>query len=202
MSPQSDDKESVFVDRRKSPENLRSVIDVEFNEWNRRRDDNLKAKLDALIAYHALSLTTRADALNTAIARIQGDTSACSMRCNKQVAEFYGLINGLRHDYVREFEKFKAHEIAADKEFSKIHIRIKELEDKLNKTREELDTKIDSLEMDTESNHNNLKTRFTVLENWKSMNWKQTLIWGACAVVALIQLLSWLQKMIHIKPMP
>ena len=187
MNPHSGEDGEIFVDRRRVPTDVRSVIDNELHEWNRRRDDSLKLKLDALISYHSLSLTTRADALNTAITRIQGDTSACSARCEKQVSEFYELINRLRHDHIREFEKLKVHEIVAEKEFGKVQTAIKELS-----------IRIDNLKKDTEDNHGKLKDRFILLENWKSMDWKQTLIWSACALAAVVQVLYWIhQKLYH-----
>jgi len=196
---ESDDTH-VFVDRRKIPEDLRSVLNTEIQDLNRRRDDSLKAKLDAIIAYHSLSLSTRADALNTAINRIQGDTTACSIRCTRQVAEFYNLINEIKQNYVREFEKFKAHESHSDKRFSDLSKFVEELDSRISKVRKELDIKIDSLEKDIEKDFSDLKTRFTVLENWKSMNWKQTLIWGACALIGLVKVLDWVHDKFQVVP--
>jgi len=200
MSESNDNNGSVFVDRRKMPEDLRSVLSNEIQDLNRRRDDSLKIKLDAIVAYHNLCLSTKADALNTAITRIQGDTSACAYRCAKQVAEFYNLINEIKQNQVREIEKFISHETHSDRRFGDLVKFVKELDEKVTDTRKELDEKIDSLEKDTEKEHGDLKTRFTVLENWKAMNWKQTLIWGACALVALMQVLHWLGEKLKIVP--
>jgi hypothetical protein len=187
--PESDP--AIFVDRRKMPEDLRSVMASEFSEWNKRRDDNLKAKLEALEKFANLALATRADALSIGITRIQGDTTACAMRCHKQVAEFYTLINNLEKGHIRELEKAKAHEVASEKTFYDIAFELKAGVARSARHRKELDTKIDSLEKD-------LKKRVETLENWRALDWKQTLIYVGAVLLGLMQIFTWAQKFIHI----
>lgn len=192
-------EEPVFVDRRKMPEDLRSVMASEFTEWNRRRDDNLRMKMEAMEKFGNLSMTTRADALNIAITRVQGDNAACSMRCSKQVAEFYNLINALEKDYVREFEKFKAHECVSSKAFTDVETELKVAAARSARHRKELDTKIDSAIKDVAEVHKTLVKRVETLENWRALDWKQTLIYAAAALIGLIQLLTWAEKFIRVK---
>jgi len=194
MSPLDD---QTFVDRRKIPEDLRSVMSRELEELNKRRDDNLKSKLEAVEKFSNLSINTRADALSIAISRVQGDNTACAQRCYRQVAEFYTLINNLEKDYVREFEKFKAHEATSEKSFYDVAFELKAGVARSARHRKELDAKIDSLIKELETSHSTLEKRVVVLEKWRDLDWKQTLIYGACALVGLSQALTWLQKLIN-----
>lgn len=196
--PESDP--TIFVDRRKMPEDLRSVIANEFTEWNKRRDDNLKAKLEAVEKFSNLALATRADALSIGISRIQEDTTACAQRCYKQVSEFYTLINNLEKDRIRDFEKAKAHEISYEKAFYDTAFEIKAGAARSARHRKELEAKIDSFEQDLKVSHSALVKRVETLENWRALDWKQTLIYAAAALVGLMQLLTWAQKFIHVNP--
>jgi len=193
-------EDPVFVDRRKMPEDLRSVMAVEFSEWNRRRDDNLKMKMEAMEKFSSLSITTRADALNIAISRVQGDNTACGLRCNRQVAEFYTLINTLEKEYVREFEKAKAHDTVSAKAFAEVDQELKIAAARAARHRKELDAKIDSAILDVSKTHKELVKRVETLEDWKKLDWKQTLIYAATALLGFMQLMAWAEKFIHIAP--
>jgi hypothetical protein len=178
LQESSEVNQEVFKDRRKAPENIREVIDGEIIEWNRRRDDNLRFKLEAIEKYFDLAVKTRADALHIAVSRMQGDASACFNRCTHQVALFYEEINALKESVARNDERFKAL-IIADRRVVKVN---------------------DGLFKKVETNYKGLEERFSALEDWKNMNWKQSLIWGVVAIIAGFKILDWLSKMIHFKP--
>ena len=74
----------------------REFIERRLNELDRRRDQNLQSKLDAIEKLFNLSVSTKSEALNLAISRIQGDNKDCMMRCSNQVKSFHLMIRTIR----------------------------------------------------------------------------------------------------------
>lgn len=74
----------------------REFIERRLNELDRRRDQNLQSKLDAIEKLFNLSVSTKSEALNLAISRIQGDNKDCMIRCSNQVKSFHLMIRTIR----------------------------------------------------------------------------------------------------------
>lgn len=145
--------------------NIHDIVNYEINELNRRRDENLRNKLEAVEKYFNLSITTRADALHIAITRIQGENSTCSQRCLNQVAEFYDIIHSLKERLVRSEERFRI----------------------LKETSGLADNKSDV-------DFSSIKARVAALEEWKRFNWKETIIYSVAAIIVVVKILDWIFK--------
>lgn len=102
----------------------REFVERRLNELDKRRDANLKEKLDAIERYFNLSVTTKSEALNVAISRIQGENKDCASRCANQVKTFYDLIHGLREkDTVKSMiiDSLKLEVVNVKTELNEIH---------------------------------------------------------------------------------
>lgn len=84
------------MEHHKGSDGEREFVERRINELDRRRDANLKEKLDAIERFFNLSMNTKSEALNIAISRIQGDSRDCAARCANQVKVFYEMIHALR----------------------------------------------------------------------------------------------------------
>ncbi len=81
---------------------LREFVERRMGDLDRRRDQNLTFKLEAVEKLLNQSIITKAEALSLAITRIQSDSKDCNSRCVSQVKQFYSIRGSLKEkDTVR-----------------------------------------------------------------------------------------------------
>lgn len=104
---------------------LREFVERRVGDLDRRREQNLTFKLEAIEKLLNQSIITKAEALSLAITRIQSDRKDCHSRCINQVKQFYTILDSLK-------EKDTVRQITIDnlkEEIRSLKSTIKEMED-------------------------------------------------------------------------
>lgn len=130
MDPQNQSRDDI----------LRDFVERRMGDLDRRRDQNLTFKLEAIEKLLNQSITTKAEALSLAITRIQSDRKECSVRCTEQVKRFYDLIDSLK-----EKDTIKQMVVEA---INKELVQLKAGIGDANILAEDLDVRIEKMEID------------------------------------------------------
>ncbi len=147
-------------ERRRENINVRDIIDVKLREVESRRDKNLQAKLDSIEKLVNMTMGTRSDALTVAIARMQGDTKDCGLRCTIQVEKFYNLIHAINNDNV-----------GRDKDIKILMEAVSTINRDLAALESHHDSDKERTERESETAFKDLEEKYITIDKWRSGFW-------------------------------
>jgi hypothetical protein len=165
----------------------RETLERMLHEVEARRDKNLKEKLDSLERLIHVTFSTRTEALGVAFAKMENESDNCFVRCAKQVAEFYSLINKIKED-----------NIGRDIHITSLLKAVSELKQSIDELEKYHDADIEKITVSEEASCAKIKLLIDAIElqlldisNWRKGYWMKhatsTIIYTVVVCFAIIE---------------